>query len=196
MDILFRDMKIHYVTSNMGKFEEAAKALNFQDIAAKGYSLVHTPLELDEIQGNALDIARHKINQGFALLNAPCVVDDVSLYCPALKGLPGPYIRSFLEALGDSGFANLLSHYQDHSCKVVCHIAFQSTQDDPLIFEGVVAGIIVQPRGARLLNKHSWNAIFQPEGSEKTFAEMTLEEASHFSARFKALTNFRKYLLS
>lgn len=189
-------MKIHYVTSNKGKFEEASGQLDLAELESKGIYLVHTPLDLEEIQGNALDIARHKSKVCFAKLQEPCIIDDVSLFCPALGGLPGPYIRSFLEALGDEGVAALLSHYSDRSCKVVCHIAYAKDENEPLIFEGRVQGLIVPPRGQRKPSLFNWNAIFQPDGSTSTFAEMSLQETRHYSARVKALTHFRNYLLS
>jgi inosine triphosphate pyrophosphatase len=189
-------MKIHYLTSNRAKFDEAAFTLGLQDLKNRGISLVHSPLELDEIQGTSLTIAKHKIEQGYAKLHEPCVIDDVSLSCPSLGGLPGPYIRSFLEALEDKGVAELVHHYPDKSCTVTCYIAFAHGENEFLVFVGTTPGTIVLPRGTRKPSPINWNAIFQPDGSDRTFAEMSLEEASHFSARVKALTLFREFLLS
>ena len=183
-------MKIHYVTSNRGKFEEAAKVLQGAAI-----TLIHTPLALEEIQGTSHEISVHKINQAYSLLHEPCLIDDISVFCPCLGGLPGPYVRSFLEALGDDGLATLISHYDDKSCQVVCHIGFMSGNEPPRIFEGKVMGDIVKPRGSRLAHGLSWNAIVQPKGSDKTFAELSLDEAASISARSLALTQFRNYLL-
>lgn len=181
-------MKIHYVTSNKGKFEEAALIL-------EGVHLIHTPLHLDELQGTKDEIALHKIREAYNKLQEPCLIDDVALFCPALGGLPGPYIRPFLEALDDKGLAALISHYTDHSCNVCCTVAFQAGKT-PLLFEGIVEGKIVSPRGSRKHHKTSWNAIVEPNGSTYTFAEMTLEEMSSCSPRYKALTNLKNHLKS
>jgi len=189
-------MKIHYVTSNKAKFDEACKILDLADLEAKGHEIVHTPLDLDELQGTSYDIARHKIMQAYHELNEPCLIDDTSLYARAIGGLPGPYIRSFLEAIGAEGLAKLISHYDDHSCTVVNHIAFAKNGHEPLFFEGILHGTIVMPRGTRVPNLTNWNAIFQPEGESRTFAEMSLDEMSLLSARSIALTNFRNYLLA
>ncbi|MCE5295265.1 MAG: non-canonical purine NTP pyrophosphatase [Chlamydiales bacterium] len=183
-------MKIHYVTSNIGKFEEAAAVLQGANI-----ELIHTPLTLDELQGTSHQISLHKVQQAYSLLNEPCLIDDISVHCSCLNGLPGPYVRSFLEALGDAGLYNLISHYNDKSCQVVCHIGFAMPNEPPRIFEGVVDGNIVAPRGTRLAHGTSWNAIVQPKGFEKTFAELSLEESSRMSARSLALTQFRNYLI-
>ena len=180
-------MKIHYVTSNPGNFAEAKHLL-------QGHELVHTPLDLEEIQGTSEQIALHKIQEAHNKLKSPCLIDDISVSCPAIGGLPGPYIRAFLEAIGDAGLAEMLSHYADKSCEVLCHIAFMDSK--PLLFEGRVLAEIVSPRGSRMAHTHSWNAIVKPVGLDKTFAEMSLEEASKLSARAKALTQFRNHLLA
>jgi len=49
---------------------------------------------------------------------------------------------------------------------------------------GEVSGKIVQPRGEA---KFGFDPIFQPEGEEKTFAEMTPDEKNSISHRRKAL---------
>jgi inosine/xanthosine triphosphate pyrophosphatase family protein len=36
-------------------------------------------------------------------VNAPCLVDDTALCFKALGGLPGPYIKSFMEKIGHDG---------------------------------------------------------------------------------------------
>lgn len=189
-------MLIHYVTSNKSKFDEACKILDLAQLQARGITIVHTPLELDELQGTSYQITRHKILQAYHALKAPCLIDDTSLYARALNGLPGPYIRSFLESMGADGLADLISHYDDQGCTVMCHIAFTQDGQEPLFFEGLLQGTIVKPRGTRVPNPINWNAIFQPEGQSRTFAEMSLEEMSQISARSFALTNFRNYLLA
>lgn len=181
-------MDIYYVTSNTAKFEEASLILN-------GLSIHHAPLHLEEIQGSSSDVATHKIKKAVSHFNAPCMIDDVSLSCPCIGNLPGPYIRSFLESLGDEGLARLIHHYPDHSCTVTCTIAFSESEDQtPLLFTGCVHGKIVLPRGTRK-HTHSWNSIFVPDGHTKTFAEISLEEMSQISPRNKALSAFRNYLL-
>ncbi len=190
-------MKIHYATGNFGKFEEAALILSRHELKRHGWQIVHTPLSLEEIQGSSTDIAKHKVREAYAHLQEPCMVDDVALYCPAIGQLPGPYIRSFLEALGDKGLWELLSHYEDRRCTVSCLIAFlQHAEQEPIIFEGTVTGTIVEPRGVRKGSSLSWNPIVKPDGYFHTFAEMTLEEMSLSSPRNKALVAMQNYLLS
>lgn len=182
-------MKIHYVTSNKGKFEEAVEILKPE------IDLVHTPLHLDELQGTSQEIAFHKIDQAYSTLKEACLIDDISVFCPALGGLPGPYIRAFLESIGPKGLAELIHHYPNRRCSVVCQIAYKESPTKQHIFEGTLHGTIVPPRGERLTHTHSWNAIVQPDGFEQTFAEMTLLESSRISARSLALSKFKKHIL-
>lgn len=58
-------------------------------------------------------------------------------------------------------------------------------------FEGVIRGKIVEARGE---NGFGWDAIFQPEGYEKTFAEMTMEEKNESSMRKMAFQKLKNYL--
>jgi non-canonical purine NTP pyrophosphatase (RdgB/HAM1 family) len=56
-------------------------------------------------------------------------------------------------------------------------------------FSGAVIGIVPDsPRGTQ---GFGWDAIFQPLGSDCTFAEMGPEEKDHFSMRRLALVQLR-----
>ena len=39
-----------------------------------------------------------------------------------------------------------------------------------------------------------WDPVFQPKGSDKTYAEMTKEEKNQLSHRYKALDKLRDWL--
>ena len=88
-------MMIHYVTTNKTKFQEACFTLQETDQDCASIQLVLSPVHLDEIQGSVQAIARHKALEAFSKLKTPVLIDDVSIHCPALGGLPGPYMRSF-----------------------------------------------------------------------------------------------------
>jgi len=60
------------------------------------------------------------------------------------------------------------------------------------LFEGVVQGTITTvPSGE---NGFGYDPIFKPDGSEKTFAEMTLEEKNTWSHRARAVQKLVKFL--
>ncbi len=185
-------MRLNYVTSNRVKFEEAQIIL-----ASPNIELIHSHIHLDELQGTPKSIIEHKVIQAFNLLNEAVIVDDVSVSLEALHGLPGPYIRPFLEALGDDGFWDLVKRYENRRISATCSIAYMHSKNlTPLFFDGTVHGTVVEPRGATRHGPHSWNAFTQPDGSEKTMAQMSLEEMSRISPRGNALRQLKNYLLT
>lgn len=180
-------MKIEYITSNKGKFEEA------QHILAE-WELEQVNLDLTEIQGDSSEIIRAKAREALKILNRPLVVEDVSLCCPAIGGLPGPYIKDFLRKIGDRGLYELIHKYEDHAVQVICLAAYIKPGQDPLVFEGIVEGMIVAPRGHLRHGSLSWNPIVQPKGMNITFGEMTMEEHGKFSMRGIALRKLMHFM--
>lgn len=181
-------MKIDFVTSNIKKFQEAQLVL-------KEWKLEQINIDLKEIQGTKEEIIIEKAKEALAQLNKPLIVEDISLCCNALDGLPGPYVKDFLYTIGEAGIADIVLKYDDHNVKAVCLIAFIKPCIEPVIFEGVIDGTIVRPRGTKTLHgKRSWNPIFVPEGHKETFAEMTMEEHAEMSHRKKALLKLKDYL--
>lgn len=180
-------MKICYITSNHGKFEEAVHIL-------EGWSLVRVDIDLPELQGEPKEIVREKAKEALRQVEQPLIVEDVSLHCPAIGGLPGPYIKDFLKKLGHEGFYELIHKYHDHRAEVTCTAAYIEPGKDPVLFEGVMHGKIVAPKGDVHHGKYSWNPIFIPEGGTKTFGEMSFKEHSQISMRSIALKKLKHYL--
>lgn len=181
-------MKIEYITSNAQKFEEACHIL-------ADWELERVDMDLTEVQGSSEEVIEAKAKEAFNLLKRPLIVEDVSLCCPAIGGLPGPYIKDFLKKIGDRGLCELIHKYADHSVQVKCLAAFIEPGKLPVLFEGVVNGTIVFPRGETRHGPCGWNPIVQPAGMDKTYGEMTIEEHSRVSMRFLALTKLDAYLV-
>jgi inosine triphosphate pyrophosphatase len=187
-------MHIHYCTSNQTKFDEACHIL-YEDASDKAiYDIRHAPLHLEEIQGSSHEIARHKAYEALRTLKEPVIIDDISVHFRALNNFPGPYIKAFLEALGDKGIYELISHYDNKECFALCTIAFlESPDSEPHFFEGRVEGTVVAPRGKLKHGKLSWNSIIEPKGFDKTYGELSLQEISRISPRGQALRQFRSF---
>ena len=49
-------------------------------------------LDLDEMQGDPVEIARAKVSLAATKVNTPVMTEDVSLCFNAYNGLPGPYM--------------------------------------------------------------------------------------------------------
>src|SRR3989344_9558853 len=82
--------KIVFITGNQNKADYLSKYL--------GHPVDHVKLDLDEIQSLDLqEIVEHKVQQAYEKIQQPVIVEDVSLEFAALGGLPGPFIKFFVE---------------------------------------------------------------------------------------------------
>lgn len=52
------------------------------------------------------------------------ITEDVSFCINALGGMPGVYIRYFLESVGPSGICRMLKDFEDKSCFAQCIYAY------------------------------------------------------------------------
>jgi inosine triphosphate pyrophosphatase len=76
-------------------------------------------------------------------------VEDTSLCYNALNGLPGVYIKWFLQKTGLIGLNNLLLAYEDKTAYAQCVFSFcLSPFHEPVSFIGKTDGKIVLPRGS------------------------------------------------
>ena len=95
------------------------------------------------------------------------MVEDTALCFEALNGLPGPYIKWFLNDLGHEGLNKLLVGFNNYNAYALCTFAYaESATSNPVIFKGITNGKITLPKGP---NSFGWDPIFQPnEGNGLT----------------------------
>jgi len=182
---------IVFVTGNAKKLEE------FIAILGKNFprQITSEKIDLPEYQGEIDDICRDKCRAAANLMKGPVIIEDTCLCFNALKGLPGPYIKWFLEKLGPEGLHKMLDGWEDKSAEAVCTFAYHSgeTDDKVLLFQGRTQGIIVSPRGSR---DFGWDPCFQPLNYDKTYAELLKEEKNKISHRSKALEKLKDYFIN
>lgn len=175
---------ITFITGNPGKVNLLNQYLDFP--------VIHKPLDLVEVQSLDLTtIVEHKAKEAYRQVGGPVLVEDTSLRFYALGRLPGPLIKWFLQELGTGGLCGLLDNYEDRSA--VAEVLFGLYDGRSFqTFSGAVEGAIARtPRGSR---GFGWDAIFVPNGFDKTWAEMTDEEARAASMRMIALRKLEAYL--
>jgi len=179
---------IQFVTGNKNKLKEVARSLEKNE----NLELINIPLDLPEYQGEAEEVSRQKCKEASTKLKGAVLVEDTCLCFNALGGLPGPYIKWFLKKLGPAGLHNMLAGWEDKSAYALCTFAYHSgnPDDEVVLFEGKCPGSIVSPRGP---TNFGWDPCFQPEGFDKTFAEMGAEEKDSISHRGRALKALQKY---
>ncbi len=175
---------ITFITGNAVKAEQVGRHLNVP--------ILHTKLDLVEIQSLDLEeIIKYKAEEAYRQVNVPVLVEDTSLVFNALGKLPGPLIKWFLQQLGNDGLSDLLAAYRDRSA--VAQVMFGYYDGTTLhTFEGQMRGRIApSPRGEK---GFGWDPIFIPQGYDKTWGEMTVEEQSETSMRKIALKKLELFL--
>ena len=166
-----------FVTSNAGKLAEARAIL--------GAGLQAAALDLPELQGEPEAVAAAKARAAAAAVGGPVLTEDTSLCFSALHGLPGVYIRWFLEKLGPEGLERLLAGHADKGATAQCIFAYCAGPGaEPVLFAGRCPGRIVPPAGPA---HFGWDPIFLPDGHELTFAQMDKATKNAISHRAKAL---------
>lgn len=91
--------KIYFITGNQNKLKEFTQIIG--DIGK--YELSSKNVDLPEYQGEPEEIAREKCKIALELVKEPVLVEDTSLCFNGLNGLPGPYIKWFLDKLKPEG---------------------------------------------------------------------------------------------
>lgn len=142
----------------------------------------------------AEEISTEKCRLAAEQVGGAVMVEDTSLCFNALNGLPGPYIKWFLEKTGHVGLNNLLAAYEDKSAYAQTIFGFSMGPGQPVqLFDGRCAGKIVPARGPP---DFGWDPVFQPDCSDKTYAEMEKAEKTQISHRTNALIKLQEYLLA
>ncbi|XP_062510582.1 inosine triphosphate pyrophosphatase-like [Corticium candelabrum] len=180
--------KLVFVTGNARKLEEVRTIF----VGDKCVDVEAKKLDLPEFQGEPDDIAREKCKLAAKEVSGPVITEDTCLCFNALGGLPGPYIKWFLEKLGHDGLNRLLVGFDDKTANAVCTFAYSTgnPSDEIVLFKGITPGRIVPARGPP---NFGWDPIFQPDGFDKTYAELSKSVKNEISHRGKALQALKEY---
>lgn len=175
---------ITYITGNQKKADYLANYLE--------HPILHQKIDLDEIQSLDLKkIVKHKARQAYDLIKKPVVVEDTSLEFKALGGLPGPFIRYFLEQMSHEDICSLLKG-KDRSATARCVFGYFDGENETY-FEGSMNGTIPEkPAGEK---GYGFDRIFIPEGFNVTRAEQNEEDHKAVYLKIKPIKQLKEFLL-
>ncbi|KIK95326.1 hypothetical protein PAXRUDRAFT_827122 [Paxillus rubicundulus Ve08.2h10] len=180
--------RLTFVTGNANKLMETKYILS-QGIPIE---IDSQDLDIPELQGTTQEVAIAKSRRAAELLGRACITEDTALCYEAFGGLPGPYIKHFMKNIGHEGLNNLLVGFPTKDAYALCTFAYSAGPGaEPILFEGRTDGTIVPARGPPTFG---WDAVFQPKGFDKTYAEMTKEDKNVISHRYRALDKLKAYL--
>ena len=184
-----------FATNNLHKIEEVRKLLpaHFNLITLREAGIEKDiPEPFATLEENALE----KANVIHRLTQKNCFGEDTGLEAEALNGAPG--VKSARYAGEDNNTENNIQKLihemrgQTNRSARFRTVAALIFNNEKYFFEGVCAGKIIDVlKGEK---GFGYDAVFIPDGSIKTFAEMSLEEKNSFSHRRKAIDKMVHFL--
>jgi XTP/dITP diphosphohydrolase len=183
---------VFFATGNINKFNEARSILGQYDIAVGMLRL-----KGDEIQSeNLKEIAETSVKNAYQRCRLPIFVEDAGLFIEGLGGFPGPYAAYVYKTVHNCGILKLMENAADRRAEFQSVIAYcdDQTPCEPVCFEGEVKGeITLAERKEQGKSGFGFDPIFQPAGSQETFAEMTIAEKNGYSHRAMAIRKFAEW---
>lgn len=181
-------MKLIFASNNANKLRELRSAIGskLEVISLKDAGIDQ---EIPEPHNTLKENARVKAQTIYKMTGGEnCFSEDSGLEVDALGGEPGVHsaryagepfsaannIRKLLRALADS------SNRRARFITVICLIL----QNKEYFFEGRCEGQVLRSPAGN--GGFGYDPVFQPDGSDKSFAEMSEEEKNIFSHRRKA----------
>ena len=125
------------------------KLLLAQTVCAKfGIKVEQAVIEIDEIQGeNPMVIVEDKVRRAYGGLSKPVAVSDDSWDIPALRGFPGPYMKSINKWFRPEDFIRLMNGVNNRAVILHQYLAYYDGVNLS-IFKNDIEGIITdKPRG-------------------------------------------------
>lgn len=190
-----QSMKLVFATNNPNKLKEVQEMLSdhiqllslkdigcFEDIAETATTL----------EGNAKIKADHVTkNYGY-----DCFADDTGLEVNSLNGEPGVYSARYggLPRSAENNMNKLLKNLEDKTDRSAQFrtIVTLNLEGKSYDFEGICKGEILHHRQGD--GGFGYDPIFQPEGYQETFAQMSSEEKNKISHRGLAIQKLVKFL--
>lgn len=184
-----------FATNNQHKVDEIRAILGkgFHIITLKEAGIaIDIPEPHDTLQANATE----KSSTISRLTGKDCFGEDTGLEVAVLNGEPGVKSARYAgEARSfQSNIEKLLKNMEGKTERNACFRTVISLlyKNKEYLFEGICPGrLLTEQRGS---NGFGYDPVFVPEGSNKTFAEMGMEEKNRYSHRKKAMEQLIEFL--
>lgn len=196
MKLKFRAMELVFATNNAHKLEEVQQMVG-DKFVLKSLADIGCDDDIPETGVTFQENAQQKTDYLFQKYQVDCFGDDSGLEIDALNGEPGVYSARYSGSRDmEKNIDLVLENLQDQEnrrarFKTVISLFLDGEQH---FFEGTVEGRIIAGRTGTA--GFGYDPIFIPEGYEKTFAEMSLEEKNKISHRSQAVAKLVGFLNS
>ena len=188
-------MKLIFASHNENKVREIQNILgdDFQLLSLKNLEFFDDiPETSNTLEGNS----KIKADAVFERFKLPCFADDTGLEVDSLDGAPGVFSARYggEEKNAQKNMNLLLINLKDNvnrKARFRTVITFR-TKNEVHQFEGIIHGEIIDDKRGDY--GFGYDPIFIPDGSNKTFAQMSTEEKNTFSHRARAFEKLRNFL--
>lgn len=188
-------MDLVFATNNQHKLQELQAILGneFRLLSLKDIGCSEDiPEEQPTLEGNASQKSRYIFNK----FGYNCFADDTGLEIDALNGEPGVYSARYAgeEKSAEANMEKVLRkmakiNRRKARFRTVISLIVNGKED---LFEGIVNGeILFSKKGG---SGFGYDPIFQPDGFEKSFAEMEMGEKNKISHRGRAVQKLVNFL--
>lgn len=189
--------KVVFFSHNLHKIREVKKILKSKKF--KVLTLVEFPKIIEPLENGKTfnENAIIKSSFGFNKFSLPCFADDSGICVSALNNRPGIYSKRFVQKNGGykKTFQVIIKEAKkerNFNAFFQTNIALTISTKNTICFEGIIPGSIsIKPLGSKGFH---YDPIFIPEGTNKTFAQMSVEEKNDISHRAKAIRKLKKFL--
>ena len=184
-----------FASGNRHKAEEIEAALptGFRIMIMKEAGITEDiPEPFDTLEENS----KHKADFLYNRLQQDCFAEDTGLEVEALNGEPG--VKSARYAGDGRDFdANIDKLLTTLQCSTNRRARFRTVfslirNGELFQFEGICNGTILENRAGT--GGFGYDPVFLPDGSDKAFGEMTMEEKNKYSHRKKGLDLMIQFL--
>ena len=184
-----------FATNNQNKVAEIKNVVGdmYNIVSLKDAGIdIDIPEPHPTLEGNATE----KSVTIYKLTNQNCFSEDTGLETEALNGEPG-VLSARYAGEGRSFDANIdkllnaLRQKENRKAQFRTVISLIYNGQEHL-FEGICKGQIIEERKGN--SGFGYDPVFVPEGANKTFAEMTMEEKNKYSHRKKAMAKLIEFL--
>jgi XTP/dITP diphosphohydrolase len=184
-----------FATNNQHKIAEISRMLG-DDFEIQSLRDIGCMEELPEnqstLEGNSLEKARFVYDQ----FKIPCFADDTGLEVDALKGGPGVKSARYagIQKNSSDNINLLLKNLKGENNRtarfrtVITLVTSYETRQ----FEGSIEGRIIRERKGD--QGFGYDPVFVPNGYEKTFAELNMDEKNRISHRGLAIAKLVEHL--
>ncbi len=200
--------EIIFATGNKAKFAQlrfVAKYLNLPIGVVSGRELFGERANYDELGESVEEVALNGARIVAQRIGKPVMVEDTDFRVAALDGMPGIHAGEFLKEFGRLEILKRLEGARDRSATISSAVAYAEPNGTSQVFINRVRGTIAPQEkfgeypdwiSPTIENSFGggYNAIFIPDGWDKTLAQISPEEAMSWSYREKNFEDLLRFL--